>query len=53
MTSEQSTECVLMRKVLRKHAKAETDPIAQNAVVEDAEVEAAKRDWENILSDED
>jgi len=36
-----------MRRVLRKHAKAKTDPIAHNAVIKDAEVEAAKKDWEN------
>jgi hypothetical protein len=37
-----------------KHAKADGDHVAQNSLIEDAEVEATERDWENIVfSDEE
>ncbi|KAH9963485.1 hypothetical protein BGW80DRAFT_1179878 [Lactifluus volemus] len=46
--------CQRILKLARKHAKADAEPITQKILIEDAEVEAATKEWEDIVfSDEE
>ncbi|KAH9973908.1 hypothetical protein BGW80DRAFT_1171230 [Lactifluus volemus] len=45
--------CRRLYKLARKHAKVDAELVVQNILIEDAEVEAATKEWEDIVfSDE-